>query len=63
MNDENLNVPKFSEREVRMIETCRTLAANDPVGASDLAMIIAKLSSLLIGGELEDATEPDADSP
>lgn len=64
MNDENLNVPKFSEREVRLIENCRAYAANDPAGlpGHNLIIIIAKLSSLLVGGELEEVTE-DANPP
>jgi hypothetical protein len=64
MNDKNLNVPKFSEREARTIERCRAYAESDPEGWKDfnLVIIIAKLSRLLIGGELEEATE-HADSP
>lgn len=59
MNGENLNVPKFSEREVSTINRCRAYAASDPEGWKDftLVIIIAKLSALLVGGELEDATE------
>ncbi len=62
MNEKSSNVPRFSEREVRLIENCRVYAANDPAGISDLMIIIAKLLSLLVGGELEEATE-HADSP
>ncbi len=65
MNDENPNTPKFSKREVRLIENCRVYAANDPAGVPghNLMIIIAKLSTLLIGGELEDAIEDNADAP
>jgi hypothetical protein len=53
-----LNTPKFEEREIRLIENCRTYAENDPAGlpSHNLMIIIAKLSSLLIGGELEEIT-------
>lgn len=64
MNEKSSNIPKFSEREVRLIENCQVYAANDPAGipGHNLMIIIAKLSSLLVGGELEEATE-HANSP
>lgn len=65
MNDENSNTPKFSRREARLIENCRMYAANDPAGvpSHNLMIIIAKMSTLLIGGELEGAIEDNADAP
>lgn len=62
--------PAFTEREIRLIDNCKVYAANDPAGLAghNLMMIIAKLSDLLIGKELEEAKyisldEEDAGTP
>ncbi len=55
----NNNVPVFSEREVRLITSCKTHVANDLAGSPDLMIIIAKLSDLLIGNELVEARYSD----
>jgi hypothetical protein len=59
MSKKELNTPKFSEGEIRLIENCRTYAKNDPAGlpSHNLMIIIAKLSSLLVGAELEEITD------
>lgn len=52
-------VPAFTEREIRLINNCKNHAADDPAGlpGHNLIIIIAKLSDLLIGKELEEASE------
>lgn len=50
---------RFTEREIRLIDNCKLYAVNDPAGlpAHNLMIIIAKLCDLLLGKELEEATE------
>ncbi len=52
------NLPKFTDREIRLINNCKNHVADDPAGlpGHNLIIIIAKLSDLLIGKELEEAT-------
>lgn len=54
------NLPKFTAREIRLIDNCKLYAMSDPAGlpGHNLIIIIAKLSDLLIGNELEEATDP-----
>ncbi len=49
----------FTDRERRLIDNCKIYAANDPAGlpGHNLMVIIAKLTNLLIGKELEVAGE------
>lgn len=50
------NLPKLTDREIRLINNCKNHVANDPAGlpGHNLIIIIAKLSDLLTGKELAD---------
>lgn len=59
-------LPKFTAREINLIDNCKAYAANDPAGlpGHNLMIIIAKLCDLLIGNELEERrTKPQSEIP
>lgn len=57
--EQDISTIAFTDRERRLIDNCRSYAANDPAGlpGHNLMVIVAKLSNLLAGKELEEATE------